>query len=261
MDTKIWTASAVAAAAFIGLAGASASAAPLIPAVFNFTVGNNDNLSDGNARIFSATSAQFGSFQVRATAWSLETIGNDTFVRDSKLMVYDKGLGVISGDDQNGDNAQHTVDNSKRRDFILFQFNRPVQLISATFNTFNVLGGAKDSDATLKYGQTLLPWNGGLNLNNQNVTALNAMFNGTYTSFAPTTDGASNTRDINTSLFGGNFWLIGADFINTDGKIDGFKLTNLAVIPEPATWAMMVGGFALLGAAMRRRVSQVRVSA
>jgi len=32
----------------------------------------------------------------------------------------------------------------------------------------------------------------------------------------------------------------------------------LAPIPEPATWAMMIGGFALVGAAMRRRSAAVR---
>ncbi|MDO6416477.1 PEPxxWA-CTERM sorting domain-containing protein [Sphingomonas sp. BIUV-7] len=32
----------------------------------------------------------------------------------------------------------------------------------------------------------------------------------------------------------------------------------LAAVPEPATWAMMVGGFGLLGAAMRRRKVGVR---
>jgi len=32
-----------------------------------------------------------------------------------------------------------------------------------------------------------------------------------------------------------------------------FTLTQAAAVPEPATWAMMIGGFGLTGAAMRRR--------
>jgi hypothetical protein len=35
----------------------------------------------------------------------------------------------------------------------------------------------------------------------------------------------------------------------------GFNVT--AAVPEPASWAMMIGGFALVGAAMRRRVRAV----
>lgn len=34
-----------------------------------------------------------------------------------------------------------------------------------------------------------------------------------------------------------------------------------AAVPEPATWAMMLGGFGLLGAAVRRRRTTVRVAA
>jgi hypothetical protein len=30
-------------------------------------------------------------------------------------------------------------------------------------------------------------------------------------------------------------------------------------VPEPATWAMMLAGFGLMGAAMRRRSTQARV--
>jgi hypothetical protein len=31
-----------------------------------------------------------------------------------------------------------------------------------------------------------------------------------------------------------------------------------AGVPEPASWAMMVGGFGLVGGAMRRRIGKVR---
>ena len=41
---------------------------------------------------------------------------------------------------------------------------------------------------------------------------------------------------------------------NTDYSYDstGFNVT-LTAVPEPATWALMIGGFAMTGAAMRRR--------
>ncbi|MFD1611000.1 PEPxxWA-CTERM sorting domain-containing protein [Sphingomonas tabacisoli] len=43
--------------------------------------------------------------------------------------------------------------------------------------------------------------------------------------------------------------------------IRGLQTNLTAAVPEPATWAMMVGGFAMLGAAARRRVQAPRVSA
>ncbi|WP_327459450.1 PEPxxWA-CTERM sorting domain-containing protein [Sphingomonas sp.] len=246
--------------AFVGavsVASASAAYAAMpIPAVFNFTVGSNSNVQDGNARIFSATSPNLGTFKVRATAWSLEKIGTNTFVRDSKLMVYDGGLGVISGDDGNGDNNRHTIDNSVRKDFILLQFDAPVRLLTATFNTYSVLGGTKDSDATIKYGWTQNPWNSSMApfINDKNVSVLNALFAGSYSSLTSLT--GNNTRNINIQNKWGNLWMIGSDWTNADGRIDGFKLTNLAVVPEPATWAMMITGFGFVGAAMRRRSPQ-----
>lgn len=234
------------------------SAAPAkvnAPAVFDFTVGTNNNVSDGNARIFTATSPDLGVFKVRATGWSLETVGSNTYVRDSKLMVYDGGLGIISGDDGDGDQNRHTIDNSVRNDFVLLQFNVPVSLVSATFNTFSVMGGTKDSDATIKYGWTTTAWNSALALNNASLATLNGLFEGGYSSL--TSLQGNNTRNINPDVHWGNLWLIGSDWTNADRKIDGFKLTNLAVVPEPAAWAMMIAGFGLVGAAVRRRRPQV----
>jgi len=39
-----------------------------------------------------------------------------------------------------------------------------------------------------------------------------------------------------------------------------FQLAGLASVPEPATWAMMIGGFGLVGGAMRRRRFSTKVS-
>lgn len=53
--------------------------------------------------------------------------------------------------------------------------------------------------------------------------------------------------------------LIGATFSST---ANSFEFDNLATgaVPEPAAWALMLGGFGMMGAAVRRRRSQVRVT-
>lgn len=235
-------------------------------AIFNFTAGYNtpgvNNVSDGNARFYSATSPDFGTVHVRVTGWSLEKVKTGynsytTYVRDSKLEVWNGGLGITSGDDDGGANNQHTSDNEGRKDFFLFQFNAPVAFIGAGFNTYSVLGKTKDSDATIKYGFNYnQPWNcsvgacGDLNLDGKTESYLNGLFDGTFESLG---NGTSGHRLFSPEIHWGNTWIIGSSFVNKDGKIDGFKLSNLAVVPEPATWLMMIGGFGLLGAALRRQ--------
>jgi len=50
------------------------------------------------------------------------------------------------------------------------------------------------------------------------------------------------------------------NYDNMDGMIvDNMTFTAASEAPEPATWAMMVGGFGLLGAAMRRRRTRTSV--
>jgi hypothetical protein len=69
------------------------------------------------------------------------------------------------------------------------------------------------------------------------------------------------------SAFGvGNGGGAGADFnaladnvtLTTDAGSTGYDFQAAAAVPEPATWAMMIMGFGLVGAAMRRRTATVR---
>lgn len=233
------------------------------PAVFNFTVGNNNNVQDGNARFYSATSPDVGTVKARVTGWSLERVKTGynsytTYVRDSKLMVYSGGLGVISGDDGTGSNGEHTIDNEGRKDFLLLQFDRKVKIVGATFNTYKVSGKSKDSDAILRHGYLGGNYSDFLNLDGKTESYLNAMFDGSFESLGTGTGGF---RWMNPNRKSGNFWLIGASLTTSTSSIDGFKLANLAVVPEPATWMMMIGGFGLAGAAIRRQRSPLAATA
>ena len=61
-----------------------------------------------------------------------------------------------------------------------------------------------------------------------------------------------NTNPVVLLTFGDDIYgqVTGLRFNATD---DAFEFDNLAVaVPEPTTWAMMIGGFGLLGAAVRR---------
>lgn len=43
------------------------------------------------------------------------------------------------------------------------------------------------------------------------------------------------------------------DFLFADGTVDALAMTNSSAVPEPATWATLIAGFALVGAMMRSR--------
>ena len=52
-----------------------------------------------------------------------------------------------------------------------------------------------------------------------------------------------------------------ADYSSQAGaklQLDNINVSAVNAVPEPATWAMMIGGFGLAGAAMRRRRTVVR---
>jgi len=232
------------------LALAAATVAPSIAqaaVTFSFTGNSATSGADANSAIFTGSD---GTTKVRASAWSIS--GNTVF--DSYLGVFSTGLGATSADDGNGANNTHTIDNQNRLDFVLLQFNTAVKLESANFSTYAVGGNTRDSDATIAYGTTATNWMAQPALNNANVSTLNSLFSGSYTSLG---NAAGGTRNIN-SGFSGNLWLVGAVFVNDDRAIDAFKFGALKVtptgaVPEPATWAMMIGGFGAIGSAMRMR--------
>ena len=76
------------------------------------------------------------------------------------------------------------------------------------------------------------------------------------------TNGLSNTEISATYVFRTNAVTYG---IGTFGVIDGSSFSGVAfaptsAVPETSTWAMMIGGFGLIGGVMRRRRTTARVA-
>ena len=82
------------------------------------------------------------------------------------------------------------------------------------------------------------------------------------TFFGVITAGKLTWSDPIQHLVGANNEQFTVKFHNLEGVTLGSGAASqvsitLDAVPEPATWAMMIGGFGLVGAAMRRRVSKV----
>ncbi|MGZ3403672.1 MAG: PEPxxWA-CTERM sorting domain-containing protein [Phenylobacterium sp.] len=66
-------------------------------------------------------------------------------------------------------------------------------------------------------------------------------------------DGSGIVLDMVTWRLPKNFGLTSMTFTQVDG-VDGMILAGVSLgVPEPASWALMIGGFGLAGAALRRR--------
>lgn len=231
----------------------AATAAALISvsapaATISLTGNDSTNGTYGNARTFSS-----GGISVRVSAWQATPNGSGGYsVNDAYLGRYGNGVGVTGVGDNNGGNLLHTVDNAGGRfDFVLLQFDRIVSLTGATLNTYT-LGNSTDNDAFVSAGITALPWTSTLDLDSLPAISTALFSNGVSIKSAA---GTPASRSFASYVQAGNIWIVGADFFNTDG-VDGFKMTNLIAtpaVPEPATWAMMIGGFGFVGAMARRR--------
>ena len=239
------------------LACVTASAANA--ATFFLNLSGNSSLSGsyGNARTFSATTGGT-TINVRATAWSVTS----NLVRSAYLGAYGNGLGVTNRSEGSGGNNTHTTDNSSGADFILFQFDKPVEFLSARFTTYALCSGCtQDSDTTIDYGTVGTAWNANLALDNTNTSVVNGLLNGDRYESLGGSASAGIVRSLQPGSAGqkvGNLWMVAASYINQDGKKDAFKFDDLTVsyidpLPEPGSWALMLAGFGMVGFSLRRR--------
>lgn len=210
---------------------------------FNFTVPPTSSVGNGAGN--SKTWVVDG-IAVTATAWSMDTTVSKPDV--ATLGAYSSGLGVTDKA-EDGSAPYHTIDNVGLFDFVTLTFSRPVQILYGALVPFDVNSGPApaDNDAwvSFTYDPTHLP------ITNDAVWA-NLMLHATEVE--GNLSGNFSTY-LNPGMNTGDVWIVGADKFNKWDRDDGFKLAGLSVqlpVPEPATWLMMMLGFGLVGATLRR---------
>ncbi len=258
--------------------GTLLSAAPASATEFTFDL-RNDGIGTpaiawGNAFKYQATVGN-ETLDVMVSGWSRQF---DNTIKQGAVASWDpNGLGIFQqGEPDRG--ALHQVDNVNGWEFLSFQFSKAVTLTSGVFNSYQLAAtnpdgtlqlnwrgdtigrGYIDNDAFIGWGNSPLSWNSNLGLNNYNQQTVFGQLSG---SMNTNSDGTAYQK-LNLGTASGNTWLIGASIDGPDWRNDAFKLAGLTVrtvgatsvvspVPEPATWAMMLVGFAMVGAAARYR--------
>lgn len=223
----------------------------------------------GNTVAFAGT-ANGTTINVLASGWTAtpDGAGGYSFAQ-SYLSRGLLGLGVTSADEllTNGMFRFDRLDNLDGVDFVLFQFDRDVTILSAILNDTSLLNGVRDNESTVGVGMSSLPWDTQLDLADAAVfDALSIDFH----DVARHLESSPAVRPVvpfNLDGLVGNTWMIGANLHNDDTvtigdtvapSYDAFNIQKLtlatsAAVPEPASWALMIIGFGAVGMGVRRR--------
>lgn len=180
------------------------------------------------------------------------------------LQSFTHGLGIVQAV-EGGNGAYHQIDNVNGWEFLVLRFDRPVTLLGSQVNAFQLSDrGYIDADQFVGWGTTTA-LGGGTALPGWN-TVLNGLAGRDNVSSDPVFNAGQNYATVKTNFnltnASGDVWLLGAAIGDAardpDGRNDAFKLAqvtarSVAAVPEPATWATMLVGFGMVGAASRYR--------
>jgi hypothetical protein len=228
-------------AALLAAASLMASAASAAE-TFTFDIGGtNSSNTYGNVRTFTGSNGT----KVEVTGYSLS---GSTLAAAYVGQYTDYGLGVTDTA-ENGTAPGHTIDNSGRYDFLVLQFQTAVNVTQLGLTAWG------DTDISWAVGTTATAFNSTLSF--ANWAAVDAAFSAFQASNGNwMNDGTGFTRSTPGGA-SGNLFFISAGMPNPDQSSDYVKLKTLTAVPEPASWAMMIGGLAVVGSAMRRRNTKV----
>lgn len=162
------------------------------------------------------------------------------------------GLGVTNS---SGDNS-HTVDNVGYSDYVVFEFNAPVN-VTGYYMSFIV----DDADTTWYVGDLAPGFNfSGLTLAQVDALGLTKGTNSWSSSGDP-----SPSETISTGV-NGNYFILAARLDQTD-KDDKFKIRTITAaqqtadpVPEPGTLILLASGLTLLGFVARRRANKLKAA-
>jgi hypothetical protein len=259
-------------------AGALVSAVPASATEFTFDLRNDGigtpRVAYGNAFKYQATVGG-ETLDVMVTGWSREF---DNSIKQGAVASWDpNGLGIFQQGEVDAGNL-HQVDNVNGWEFLSFQFSKAVTLTAGVFNAYRLAATGSDgkplkdwwgntvyrdyidNDAFIGWGNSPISWNANLGLNNYSQQTVFGQLSGSTNT---NSDGTAYQKlDLGGAL--GNTWLIGASINGPDWRNDAFKLAGLTVrtvggtsvvspVPEPATWATMMLGFAMVAGAARYR--------
>lgn len=137
--------------------------------------------------------------------------------------------------------------------------NDLVSLRNVAFNAYaNVASISSSTAFTMTSGFFAGAWNDGLTITLTGTLGGHAVYTQSFVvnTTSPTFE-VFNHGHVDNVVFSSSG---GTDNPNFRGGGTHFALDNLTVngaVPEPASWAMMIAGFALVGSAMRRRTTNV----
>lgn len=249
----------IALAAGALVAAMPAQAADFIVDTAAIKTSNSTGTGYGNTFTYQVASTDGKStLNVKATAWVRDF--NAAFSAGQLASWGSAGLGVYQNGQDPTNGNYHTIDNVNGWEFVVLQFDQAVSLQSAVLNPYRLgTNTYSDNDAFIGWGSA----NYNQAMSSTLLRSIASNLGGSFNSDSNDYKGAAlQTYNLSPDK-SGNVWIIGGSFYGPDNLNDAFKLNTIKVssgVPEPTTWMMMIAGFGMVGAAVRRRRGAAKAS-